>query len=306
MSDRNDLRGILNFLPTPTMPDGAIDYDRLAALVETAVQNKVKAVTLFGSVGTVASHPADERMQAAEVAVKQAAGRTHVMIGTGAVGQREVIALSKHAEKVGADSVLVVPVTYWILNEREIVDHYRTINEALGIPIAVYNNPRLTGTDITPDILARLADLPNVRYVKESCPDVLRISQTKRLCGDKVQVLLGRENIAFESLAVGADGWTSVLSGVLPADIQAIFEAATKKDFDAVLIMTRRLLPIGDFLMAKGLARSVYAMYELMGAPVGKPPRPLLPMDDAADLSKLADLMRSVGIVVAEPARKVA
>jgi 4-hydroxy-tetrahydrodipicolinate synthase len=307
MSDRSDLRGVLSFLATPTMPDGSIDYDRLAEQVEVAVKTKAKAVTLFGSVGTVGSFPVAERKKAAEVAIRQADGRIHVMIGTGSVCGREVTELSVHADKAGADSVLVVPVTYWILNEREILEHYRGINDAVGIPIAVYNNPRLTGTDITPDILAKLAELPRVRYVKESCPDVLRISATKRLCGDKVQVLLGRENIAYESLAVGADGWTSVLFGVIPEEIQSIFDAAMRNDFKTVRERTERLAPLGDFLMSKGLARSVYSMYELMGAPIGKPPRPILGLDGAADLAMLAKLMREMGIPVAADAdRKVA
>lgn len=296
------------FCPTPTDAGGNIDIPRLERMVGTAVDTGAQAVTIFGSVGTVGYYPDDQRKAAAEAAVAASAGRAHVAVGCGAMRTETVIDLARHAEAIGADSALVVPVAYWVLNEAEILAHYKAIHDATGIAIGLYNNPRLTGNDMTPEILARLAEaLPRAAYVKESGADIHRMALTRRLVGDRLAILLGRENLGWESMALGADGWTSVLAAWKFKDVAEVFGLMKDaKDYQLAWEKQQKHLPLGDFMLTRGLARVVYNVWDLVGDPIGTPPRPLKKLSDAADLAELARLMELSEIPLAGAARNAA
>jgi 4-hydroxy-tetrahydrodipicolinate synthase len=293
---RRSVGGLLTFLVTPLTKDQSIDERRLCSLADEQIAAGVDTLTLFGSTGAIGSFTEEERKRAAEVLVKHVAGRIPVMIGTGAISTAEAVRLAEHAERIGADAILVVPISYWILNDSELQAHYTTIAQSVKIPLCIYNNPGLTGIDIKPHLIAQLAKIANVYGVKESSPELARISQTKRLVGDRLKVFAGRDNSAFEGLRLGADGWASGAANIVPSACRSILELSRDplrmNDMRAEWV---RYHPLLDFCISKGLIRACYSAMDILGRPVGSPRRPLmaLPADERAQLEKL---IRDLGV----------
>jgi len=298
------ITGVVSFLLTPTTADGSIDGARLCSLADEQIAAGVDGLTLFGSTGAIGSFAEDERRMAAEVLVRHVAGRVPVMVGTGAITTAEAVRLSQHAEQVGADAVLVVPITYWLLNDEELLTHYRAIAGAVRLPLMLYNNPRLSGVDIQPHVVAQLVETPNIFGIKEASPDLLRVSILAQMLPGRLRIFAGRDAAAFEMLMIGAEGWTSGLANITPRHCVELFRLVRAGDIDAARALWYRLAPIATFTRDKGLVRASHTAFEIMGRPVGKP-RPPIGMLSREDAKKLETLMTELGDVTATP-RKVA
>jgi dihydrodipicolinate synthase/N-acetylneuraminate lyase len=177
-------RGVFAFLVTPTKSGGeAIDLDRLCRFIDFQIEAGVDGITIFGSTGGIGSFTEDERRQVIGAAAKQVDGRVPLVAGTGAMQTSEAVRLSKFAEDVGADAVLIVPITYWPLTEDEVIGHFEAIAAATSLPIGLYNNPWTTGVDVAPAAIARIAEIDSVGFVKESSGDMTRVPAIKKLTG---------------------------------------------------------------------------------------------------------------------------
>jgi 4-hydroxy-tetrahydrodipicolinate synthase len=285
VSDFNEdpLSGVYVFSITPTMSDGTIYEQGIRDLVDYFIGTGVNGVTMLGSTGNVASFNEAERKRVAEIAVGQARGRVPIMIGTGAMTTAESVRLSRHAATIGASSVLVVPITYWLLTETEILDHYQAISDAVDIPIVVYNSPRLTVTDLQPVLLAKLSQIKNVTHMKEASPDLSRIQQTLRLSEGRMKIATGRDNTAFEALLLGATGWYAGIGNLIPRLCTELFNASVRQpDLARAKSLANKIAPLTELAMDKGLVRVCHAGLELMGRNVGAPRPPVKMLDNAA------------------------
>jgi hypothetical protein len=169
---------VFTFVPTATKDDGEeIDEKRFLQTIDFQIENGVDGICIFGSTGGNGSFTDEEMKKATALAAKHINGRVPLVAGTGARTTTACIALSKHAEHVGCDGVMVLPVSYWPLTPDEVFDHYERVSRAIKIPICVYNNPWTTGVDMKPEFLARLTKLDNVNCIKESTGDLTRIDE---------------------------------------------------------------------------------------------------------------------------------
>ncbi|MFM8614464.1 MAG: dihydrodipicolinate synthase family protein, partial [Alphaproteobacteria bacterium] len=171
-------------------------------LVEYQITEGVKGLIPLGSTGEFLSVSREERQGIVETVIRAARGRVPVLIGTGAEDTREVVALSREAEAQGADGVMIIPPFYSVPTEDELFHHYKTVADAIGIPIMVYNNPATSNVDMLPATLARISTIPNCRYVKESTLEVTRVRDIVALCGDRMEVFAGV--LGYESAWLGA------------------------------------------------------------------------------------------------------
>jgi Dihydrodipicolinate synthetase family len=178
---------VFTFVPTATKNDGEeIDEKRLLETIDYQIENGVDGICIFGSTGGNGSFTDEEMKRATALAAKHINGRVPLVAGTGARTTTACIALSKHAEHVGCDGVMVLPVSYWPLTPDEVFDHYERVSRAIKIPMCVYNNPWTTGVDMKPEFLARLTKLDNVNCIKESTGDLTRITAIRLLTKDQV------------------------------------------------------------------------------------------------------------------------
>ena len=174
-------RGTYTVLVTPFTSDGsAVDEKALRRLVNWQIDEGIHGLIPLGSTGEFLSISREERQQVVEACVETAGGRVPVLIGTGAEATFDVIELSREAEAMGADGVMIIPPFYSTPTEDELFEHYRRIGEAISIPIMVYNNPATANVDLLPSTLARLAEIDAVTMVKESTLEVTRVRDIHR------------------------------------------------------------------------------------------------------------------------------
>jgi 4-hydroxy-tetrahydrodipicolinate synthase len=287
---------VFTFVPTATKNDGEeIDEKRLLETIDYQIENGVDGICIFGSTGGNGSFTDEEMKRATALAAKHINGRVPLVAGTGARTTTACIALSKHAEHVGCDGVMVLPVSYWPLTPDEVFDHYERVSRAIKIPMCVYNNPWTTGVDMKPEFLARLTKLDNVNCIKESTGDLTRITAIRLLTKDQVTLIAGWESSSLQAFMAGASGWAPVCTNFVPDDAMRFFTAAVqKRDAPTAQTIWDKLFPVCDFICAKSHIRVAHTGLDILGRPVGPPRRPLR-MLNAEDRSKLKSVLDHVG-----------
>ncbi len=285
-----NLHGVYAALVTPMKPNEEIDYAKLGSFANHLIRQGLDGLIPLGSTGEYYALSADEREQVIRTTLEAAAGRVPVVAGTNAGATRDVIAYSRQAEELGCAGVMLAAPYYSLPRPEELFAHFRAVNDAIGIPIMLYNYPGRTGVDMSPEFIERLAGLKNLRYVKESTGEMARITELLRRCGDRLGVFCGCDTIALESLMVGAIGWVGGVANVLPASHAKLYElASVKQDYAAARKLFFEMLPTLELMEGGGkYTQWVKAACGLMGHECGAPRRPLGPATKAecAELRK--------------------
>ena len=278
-------RGTYTVLVTPFDTSGAVDLAALTDLVDWQIAEGIHGLIPLGSTGEFLSLTEEEWASVARTVVTTAAGRVPVLIGTGAEWTDSVVRRSVAAERMGADGVMIIPPFYSTPTEEELFAHYKTVAEALSIPIMAYNTPATANVDLTPTILARLSSIDNVSYVKESTIEVTRVRDILELCGDRMTVFGGI--LGFESFVEGAEGWVAVGSNIMPRAFARLFSVtADEKDYDAARALYKQILPVIRMVAGHHYVSATKAALALRGRPVGGPRPPRL----AATARQQADI----------------
>lgn len=300
MQNRDFWSRVFTFIPTPTSDDGeAIDEKRLLETIDYQIENRVHGVCIFGSTGGNGSFTEDEMKKATTAAAKHIAGRISLIAGTGARTTTACIALSKHAQDVGCDGVMILPVSYWPLTNEEVLRHYERVCSQIELPICVYNNPWTTGVDMKPDLLNRIAEFNNVSCIKESTGDLSRITAIRLLLRDKLTLIAGWESTSLQAFMAGARGWAPVCTNFAPHKAMAFFDAAVlKQDAARAAALWDELFPICEFICSKSHIRVAHAGLDIVGRSVGPPRRPIRPLgsEDRANLQSILQTLLRSGI----------
>jgi 4-hydroxy-tetrahydrodipicolinate synthase len=285
---KTNLHGILVALVTPMKANEDIDYGKLGRFTDHLIRQGVHGIIPLGSTGEYYALSAAERESVLRTVLEAAGGRVPVIAGTNAGATREVIAYSRQAEQLGCAGVMLAAPYYSLPRPEELYAHFRAVNHAIGVPIMLYNYPGRTGVDMSPEFIARLSELKNIRYVKESTGEMPRITELLRRCGDRLGVFCGCDTIALESLMVGAIGWVGGVVNVLPASHAKLYELVVEKqDHAAARKLFFEMLPTLELMEGGGkYTQWVKAACGLMGHPVG-PPRAPLRAATAAELRQL-------------------
>lgn len=293
-------KGVMAALVTPMTDTEELDLDRLGQIVEYLIANGVQGLAPLGSTGEYYALTGIERQAVVRATVAAAAGRVPVVVGANSGSTREVVAYARQAEALGADGVLLGAPYYSLPGAEELLEHFRTVDRMIGIPIMLYNYPGRTGVDMTPVLIERLAELPNVRYVKESTGDLTRVGEILRRTGGRVGVFCGCDTLALESLQEGAIGWVGGVVNVLPREHVRLFDlACEQRDRAGAEQLYDRMRPVLSMMEDEGkYTQFVKAGCALVGHPVGPPRRPLLP-PRPEDLRRLDQKLSALGMAAA-------
>lgn len=273
-------RGSYTMMVTPFDGAGEVDEAALRRFVDWQIAEGTDGLIPLGSTGEFLSQTRAERERVAAVVVDQSAGRVPVIVGAAAEWTKEAVDYARDAERVGADAVMIVPPFYSSPSPDELFAHYKAIGSAIGIPVMIYNNPFTSNTDITPAIVARLAEIDNVRYIKESSGDITRVTKIGAACGDRMTVFAGYH--PWESFRCGATGYTSVFANILPKLSHELFTLAVDEgDYTNSLALYRRVMPLLDAIAGDLYVAATKAALELVGQPAGAPRPPRLPLPEA-------------------------
>jgi 4-hydroxy-tetrahydrodipicolinate synthase len=288
-------RGVFPALTTP-FRDGALDEGAFTKLVERQLAGGVHGLVPVGTTGESATLSHDEHRRVVELCVTNAAGRVPVIAGAGSNSTEEAIELARHAKQVGADAALVVTPYYNRPSQEGLYAHYRAINDAVQLPILVYNVPSRTSVDIANDTLARLAKLPNIVGIKDATGDLGRASQQRLVCGEDWVMLSGDDPSALGYMAHGGHGCISVTANVAPEQCAAFYDDALAGRWEAALYGQDRLIRLHKALFADASPSPTKFALAHLGLCSEEARLPIVACSEAARTEVLA-AMRDAGVI---------
>ncbi|KHO23466.1 dihydrodipicolinate synthase family protein [Mycolicibacterium setense] len=281
MPSSTEIHGILAYPVTPFTEDNQVDTPKLAALVDRLVTGGAHGIVPLGSTGESAYLAEAEFDTVIDTTIGVVDRRVPVIIGASDLTTANTIRRAQYAERAGADAVMVLPISYWKLSEREIAQHYAAVGAAIGIPIMVYNNPATSGIDMQPELLVQMfEDIDNVTMVKESTGDLSRMHRIAELSDGQLPFYNGNNPLALKAFNAGAKGWCTAAPNLRPEPCLALYEAIRAGDKGRAEELYEDLRPLLEFIVAGGLPTTVKGGLELLGQGVGVPRLPLLPLDD--------------------------
>jgi 4-hydroxy-tetrahydrodipicolinate synthase len=281
MAAKTNFRGSFTALVTP-FKNGSLDEQMFRDLVEWQIAEGTNGLVPVGTTGESPTLSHDEHKEVVEWCVEQAKGRVPVVAGAGSNSTREAIELSRHAEEAGADAVLVVTPYYNKPTQEGLYQHYKAINDAIGIPIIIYNIPPRSVIDMSVDTMKRLYELKNIAGVKDATANMARVSQQRATCGPDFNQLSGEDITALGFNAHGGHGCISVTSNVAPRLCSEFQAACGRGDYAAALKIQDKLAPLHQNLFIETSPAPVKYAMSLIGKCTETVRLPMVPASEKA------------------------
>jgi 4-hydroxy-tetrahydrodipicolinate synthase len=243
MTAKTRFQGSFTALVTP-FRNGSLDEQAFRNLVDWQIAEGTNGLVPVGTTGESPTLSHEEHRRVVDWCIAQAKGRVPVVAGAGSNSTREAIELAQHAEKAGADAVLVVTPYYNKPTQEGLYQHFKAVNDAIGIPILIYNIPGRSVIDMSVDTMARLFELPNIAGVKDATANVVRVSLQREAMGEGFNQLSGEDSTALGFNAHGGHGCISVTSNVAPRLCAEFQSACLNGDYSAALKLHDKLMPL--------------------------------------------------------------
>jgi 4-hydroxy-tetrahydrodipicolinate synthase len=295
MAAKTSFRGSFTALVTP-FKNGSLDEHAFRNLVDWQIAEGTNGLVPVGTTGESPTLSHEEHRQVVEWCIDQAKERVPVIAGAGSNSTREAVALAEHAEEAGADAVLVVTPYYNKPTQEGMYQHFKAVNDAIGIPIIMYNIPARSVVDMSVDTMKRLFELKNIAGVKDATANIVRTSQQRAAMGEGFNQLSGEDATALGFMAHGGHGCISVTSNVAPRLCAEFQGACLRGDYAAALKLQDKLMPLHQHLFIEtSPAPAKYAL-SLLGK-ISDTVR--LPMVSLSDKSKavVRDAMVHAGLM---------
>lgn len=282
-------------LATPFTETG-IDFEAYGRLIDFQLAGGTDALVVAGTTGEPSTLDEDEYEELVRFAVERTAKRVPVIVGAGSNNTRHAIKLSLTAQRLGADGLLHVTPYYNKTSPAGLVAHFKAIAEAVDLPVILYNVPVRTGLNMKPETLAALAGIRNIHAVKEASGDLGQVTDIARLCGDRLAIYSGVDEIILPTLSVGGVGVISVVANIAPRETHDLVAKFLSGDIAGSRELQWRLKPLVDALFSETSPIPVKAALELMGICPARTRLPLVPIGEAA-LKRLKAEMTAFGLI---------
>jgi dihydrodipicolinate synthase/N-acetylneuraminate lyase len=283
--------GVFPAVTTQFKNDGAftLDLDATARVIEGLIRDGVSGLIVCGTVGEGCSLTPKEKIAVYEMAKSVAGKRVPVIGGVAEFTTPFAIATAREAERIGLDGIMVMPALVYSAKPLETVAHYRAVAKAVSLPLMVYNNPPIYKIDVTPQMLADLADVENIVCFKESSGDTRRFIDLKNMTGDRFTLFAGLDDVVVESVAVGAVGWVSGLSNVFPREGETLFRLARQGRFAEAMAIYRWFMPLLHLDARPDLVQCIKLCEAIAGrgSALTRPPRLALTAGEQAEIAAM-------------------
>ena len=236
--------GVFPAVTTQMKRDGTLDLETTQKEIERLIDGGVRGVVMMGMVGENSSLRPDEKLNVLRAALESARGRVPVLSGVAEFTTVQGAEYAKKCEQLKIDGLMLFPAIGYKCDAGETEAHYRTVAQASGLPIMIYNNPVGYGVDVTPEILQRLADCPTLVAIKEESYDVRRVTDIYNLVGRRFEVVCGVDDLLLESAILGVTAWVSGMANVYPKESAQLLELAAAGRWGEARTLYRVLTPI--------------------------------------------------------------
>lgn len=274
---KSRFRGSFTALVTP-FKNGGLDEEAMRQLVNWQIAEGSNGLVPVGTTGESPTLSHDEHNKVVEWCVQEAKGRVPVIAGAGSNSTTEAVALARHAEKAGADAVLVVTPYYNKPTQEGMYHHFKAVNDAIGIPIIIYNIPPRSVVDLSVETMTRLFELKNIAGVKDATANLARVSQQRHAMGPDFIQMSGEDMTALAYMAAGGHGCISVTANIAPKPCADLMAAVFKGDYAGALKIQDRLVPLHDAIFKEpGVAGAKHGL-KLLGKLEEEVRAPLMPV----------------------------
>ncbi|HFK5504007.1 TPA: dihydrodipicolinate synthase family protein [Elizabethkingia anophelis] len=274
-------KGVIAYPITPFDENEEVNIPLFRKLTERLVTSGSHAIAPLGSTGVLPYLSDEEKEAVTEATIQQVAGRVPTLVGVSNLTTEKTVYHAQFAEKAGATAVMIIPMSYWKLTDDEIVEHYDAVASKISIPIMAYNNPATSGVDMSPDLLKRLLEIPNVTMIKESTGDVQRMHYLRKELGEEVAFYNGSNPLALAAFSAGANGWCTAAPNLIPELNVELYNAIQNNDLETARQLFYQQLDLLKFIVAKGLPRTIKAGLHILGEDGGTLRSPLKPLTEA-------------------------
>ena len=286
--------GILTAMITPFTQNG-VNLEEFGKMIEYQIEGGTDALVVLGTTGEPATMTEAEKEEAITYAVKKAAGRIKIIVGTGSNNTAKAVAASVKAEKLGADGVLAVTPYYNKCTQKGLLEYYRAICAAVKIPVIAYNVPSRTAVNILPETAEKLACIPNMAGIKEASGNMAQVCETMRRIRGKMDLYSGEDFLNLPMLAIGGAGLISVTSNIAPALVKKMYTLVKQNKLDDANAVQDFLLPLEDACFLEVNPIPIKAAYNMLGFDAGVPRAPLTELEEA-NKAKLYEEMKKAGL----------
>lgn len=280
-------------LVTPFNETG-VDFNKLGELIEYHIENKTDALIVCGTTGESTTMSDEEQFEVIDFTVKKVNKRIPVIAGTGSNNTMHSVYLSKEAEKLGVDGLLVITPYYNKTNQRGLKLHFETIASSTKLPIILYNVPGRTGVNIKPSVIAELAEIKNIVAVKEASGDLAQVAEIARLVPEGFAIYSGNDDSILPLLSLGGVGVISVVANICPKETHDLVEKFLNGDVEGSRKLQLGMKSLIDKLFIEVNPIPVKTAMNLLGFEVGDLRLPLAPMEES-NLKTLRDELLNYG-----------
>lgn len=261
--------------------EGQLDLDRQTAIIEHLIETRTETIVVAGTTGESPTLTQGEKLKLFEHTLQVAKGRVKVIAGTGSNNTVESIELTRRAEDLGVDGIMLVTPYYNRPNQEGLYQHFRAIAESTSLPVMLYNVPGRTGVNMTAETVCRLAEVPNISMVKEASGDLGQMTEIIRNTPDDFLLYSGDDSLILPVLAIGGHGVVSVASNVIGTQVSQMIEAFISKRMDEAARLHQELYPKFKALFAAPSPVPVKEVMTDLGLNTGPVRQPLVPLSAA-------------------------
>jgi len=273
-----DLHGVFPYLVSPTTADGRIKTDVLGKLCDDMIKAGVHGVTPLGSTGEFAYLSREQRTTVVTATVEATAKRVPVIAGVASTSTADAVAQAKSYQALGADGILAILEAYFPVKDAQVEAYFRAIADAVDIPVVIYTNPNFQRSDLTLDVIARLAEHPRIQYIKDASNNTGRLLSIINRCGDKMKVFAASAHIPAAVMLIGGVGWMAGPACIAPRESVKLYDLCKAGRWDEAVELQRKLWRVNEVFARFNLAACIKAGLDMQGYDVGDPIAPQTPL----------------------------
>jgi 4-hydroxy-tetrahydrodipicolinate synthase len=290
----SDFHGVFPYLVSPIDVDGTVRRDVLGRVCDDLVKSGVHGLTPLGSTGEFAYLNNAQRLAVVQTTIDAAKGRVPVVAGVASTSTADAVAQAREYQKLGADGILAILEAYFPLADAQVESYFRSIADAVDLPVVIYTNPQFQRSDLSLDCIARLAAHPRIQYIKDASTNTGRLLSILNRCGDSIRVFSASAHIPAAVMLIGGVGWMAGPACIIPRQSVALYDLCNAGSWDEALKLQRKLWRVNEAFARYNLAACIKAALAIQGYDVGDPVLPQKALT-ADERKAIEAVLRDVG-----------